>query len=114
MNHYNRLLLEPSSDCLHGEEQEPTEGGVSVLVVKHSAVVPQLHVHLISSNQRQNHSVAAAVGAVGRRAVVGRNLKELVLHQQGPHGVSVVAVGAEAEVVEAVHWCCEDSCKRGD
>lgn len=26
--------------------------------------------------------------------------------------MSVVAIGTEAEEVETVHWCCEDSCKR--
>lgn len=26
--------------------------------------------------------------------------------------MSVIAIGTEAEVVEAVRWCCEDSCNR--
>ena len=65
---------------LHGEEEKPAEGRVSVQVIEHSAVIPQLHVHLVASRQSQNNRVTAAVRAVGCRAFIGGDLKEAVLH----------------------------------
>ncbi|KAF3837268.1 hypothetical protein F7725_004732 [Dissostichus mawsoni] len=46
------------------EDKKSTEGCVSIHVVEHSAVIPQFHVHLVTTIQLQNNSITATVRAV--------------------------------------------------
>lgn len=53
------------SGDLQREEEKPTERCVSVQVVEHLTVIPQLHVDLVPGGQLQNSGIAAAVRTVG-------------------------------------------------
>ena len=68
------------SDHLHSEEEKTTEGHVCIMVIKHSAVLPQFQVHLIASNQLQNSVITGSVWGVSSTEIKGWNLKDAILY----------------------------------